>query len=237
MRKPEPSAQTVRNVLQRLHVQVRLLGLLVFAVLLPWQSTTGLLVAAGLIALLLLDTGKSALPALASLRRIRWLLLSLAVLYLGFTPGEALLPSLGDWSPTTLGVKMLLERAAVLVMMLLLALLVLRASGREELAAGMQRLLGPLCRTGLLPKRLPQRFGLLFHEVDQIEARVKETRRDRAPFMQRAAALWTSLEEIPPALENTSGDGAYELPRVPAWQWGVPLVILACGIVGIYTGA
>lgn len=226
-------SKPVSPILASLHIQVRLVCLLVFGALLPWQGTSGLVAGGVALVALLAASGREGMKLLGALRRIRWLLFSLAVLYLGFTPGEPLLPAIGDWSPSRLGLVMLLERSLVLVLMLLAALLVMRSSTRAELLAGMRRILSPLSHLHLVPERFPERFALLFHEIDAIEGQVRKARQDRSPFMVRASHLWQSLERG----EVATMEAAPEPPGVPMWQWIIPILILAGGIAGLPAGA
>lgn len=211
--------------------QVRLASLLAFAAVLPWQPPGGLLLAASGVAILLLLHLDIAAAVLGGVRRIRWLLLSLAILYLVFTPGEPLLPALGALSPSRQGLELLLERGAVLLLMLLAALLVLRLTPRAELAAALERGLAPLGRIGLLPERLPSRFGMLFEALGDVEGFLRSARQADGSLARRAARAWMDIESY--ALDATDtaavADDPLQLPAAPRWQWNVPLSILAVG--------
>lgn len=207
-----------------LHIQVRLVSLLVFAILLPFLPPAGLLVASLVIVVLLLRAGCEGIAIVRGIRRIRWLLLSLAVLYLFFTPGPPLIEALGAFSPSRIGIERFVERGAVLILMLCAALLVVRPTPVAMLGLGMQRLLGPLCRLRILPARFPLRLGMVFSALDTIEPRVRAQRMAEGSFAERATALWCDIEQSAIA-ENDSTIAEPELPPVPAWQWLVPLFI------------
>ena len=218
-----------------LHIQVRLVSLLVFAVFLPLFPSGGLLVASLVIGILLLRAGRDGVAIVRAIRRIRWLLVSLAVLYLFFTPGPPLLPALGPFSPSMVGLELFVERGVVLVLMLCAALLVVRPVPARQLAAGMQRILQPLCRLRLLPARFPIRLGMVFSALDAVEPRVRAQRSATASFAEGATSLWLDIESDALMVDDeTSAEP--ELPPVPGWQWLVPATIflsaLALAMIG-----
>ena len=94
------------------------------------------------------------------LRRLRWFLLSILILGLWFTPGEALIESLGDWSPTREGLLWGAERVAALSILVLAVVLLLAGLPRDKLIRGFYYLLKPLCIFGITPKQVAVRLTL-----------------------------------------------------------------------------
>ncbi len=101
--------------------------------------------------------------------RMRWLWLSLLVLYFWFTPGRLLIPSLGAWSPTLEGVGLGWLRVAVLLVMVVASQLLIQLSGREGLVAGLVWLLAPLRLVGVPVRRLSLRLSLVLDLVPKID--------------------------------------------------------------------
>ena len=83
---------------------VRILCLIIFAACIARAEFPGLVVGSGLLALASVFVGNGACTGLmAMLRRVRWLLISLLVIYGWFTPGPDLLPAFNFLSPSVNG--------------------------------------------------------------------------------------------------------------------------------------
>jgi energy-coupling factor transporter transmembrane protein EcfT len=97
------------------------------------------------------------------LRRSRWLLLMLVLLFGGMTPGTPL-----DYLPgaTLEGLQLAAEHAARLILALAALALVLNALRPVELVAGMRTLLAPLAAMGLPRDKLAVRLALTLEEVE-----------------------------------------------------------------------
>ena len=100
------------------------------------------------------------------LRRTRWIMLSLMVVYACSTPGEALVTRFGAFSPTHEG----LTDGALQLMRLLAALaalaVLLDRLHRQQLVAGLYFLLKPLQWLGISPDRLAVRLALTLHYAE-----------------------------------------------------------------------
>lgn len=98
------------------------------------------------------------------LRRSRWLLLTLFILFAWMTPGTPLY-----WLPgaSIEGVHLAAENAARLVLALVALALVLQALPSIELVAGIRSLLAPLDLLGLPRDRIAVRLALTLEEVEQ----------------------------------------------------------------------
>ena len=131
-----------------------------------------MLVAAGcffLFALLL-----SARKFLQLLRRTRWILLSLLLIYAYATPGQPLLEALGAFSPSREGLgDGVLQLARLLSALASLAILLDRLH-RQQLIAGLYALFAPLRLIGVPRERVAVRLALTLHYAEV--AMLRETR-------------------------------------------------------------
>lgn len=101
--------------------------------------------------------------------RMRWLVLVLVLGYAYNLPGEALLASAGEWSPSREGLMHGASQALrLLIMLAWLDILVLSLAG-ESLLTGLYSLARPLARIGLSPDRLALRLGLTLRAIERLE--------------------------------------------------------------------
>ncbi len=100
------------------------------------------------------------------LRRVRYLLLVLLVLFAWFTPGELMFSGVSG-GPTREGLALAAVHGARLVLVVLLAAILLEGLDASALASGIDFLCRPLSRMGVFPERLIVRFLLVFRYVEQ----------------------------------------------------------------------
>lgn len=105
--------------------------------------------------------------ALSMLRRVRWLLLSLLLIYSFATPGDPAFPALGFLSPSLQGLHGGTLQAWRLALLLSTLALLLHACPRENLLSGIYILLRPLRPLGLDPERVAVRLWLTLHYAEQ----------------------------------------------------------------------
>lgn len=104
------------------------------------------------------------------LRRIRFLLLAIVVLFAGFTPGEALLADWPNLSPSREGVWLAIEHAGrVLAVVLCVAMLMEHLPARR-LVGGLYALLKPFEALGFPAARVAVRMLLVLEHVDARES-------------------------------------------------------------------
>lgn len=225
------------------HPAIRVLLLVVVAAALPAQGlfalTIWLLVSISALHL----SGVAALKRLRmGIWRLRWLLLAIAVAYVGFTPGTPLLPALPGISRE--GLAEGLRRALVLVDVLALVYLLLAHTPVNELLVALRTLATPLRLLGVDPQRVGMRLALTMDAVGTMQERLQASRTlpdsqidsqtdsqsGRPPgsqpqsLWQRAAGLIAEIEA------NADAPQTVTLATLPAprwWQWGlVPLAFL-----------
>ncbi len=216
-----------------MHPTVRVVSFLVLAGFLSAGGSARLGVAALLLAV---AYGSSGAPHLIgfwrALKRLRFLWLSLAVLYLWFTPGEALWTSLGAWSPTLQGVTEGAMRVGVLVLMVAAAQLLLQSTATPQLVAAVHWLSWPLQRLGLDRDRFALRLVLVLETVPRLGAAQAPQPVQPPPagrFSSHVALLGNRLRG---ALAAAAAAPArrIELPAAAApavWQWLYPIAIAA----------
>lgn len=126
----------------------------------PW----GLLIAAGLV--LLATFVWSGRKFLHLLRRTRWIMLSLLLIYAWSTPGQPLWQQLGAFSPTHEGMADgLLQLLRLLAALGGLAILLDRLH-RQQLISGLYTLFVPLRLFGLSRERAAVRLALTLHYAE-----------------------------------------------------------------------
>lgn len=122
------------------------------------------------------------------LRRVRWILASLVLIYAFSTPGEYV--ALGNWlsepwilAPTYEGLSTGAMQFARLCIMLAGLSLLLATSSREDLIVGFYLLLRPLSRMGLSAERFAARLWLTLDYVEQ-----SSLQRDGRNLLERLAS-------------------------------------------------
>ncbi|HEX6928289.1 MAG TPA: hypothetical protein VF267_03495 [Gammaproteobacteria bacterium] len=211
-----------------MHPVIRILCLLVIALLAPWLPPLALALVATLLVAWGLARPHTGRAMLRALRRVRWLILSLLILYLWFTPGDPLLPALAALSPTGTGAGMAMHRIGVLAIMVWAATGFLHGLPPGEIAAALRALLTWPVKTAIA-MRLADRAGLLFEELPRIEQCVRnELRSGDGNIAMRAARLFRSVEEGAAVVSH--GPAAVPvLASVPHRQWLLPVVICLFG--------
>lgn len=161
---------------------------------------------------------------LQGLLRLRWLLLSIWVLYLGFTPGTPL----SDWTPG-LSLEGLLDgsrRVLVLVALITAVYWLLATTPVPQLVAALDQLLWPLRRLGLSTSVFSRRLALTLGGLDAVEARYRQLRAEGHRGLTLAAAWILAVEREPP---QTMPEPV-TLPWPAWWEW-LLVVLLAVGAI------
>ena len=99
------------------------------------------------------------------LRRVRFLLLVLFVLFAFFTPGEALIPAIGNFSPTLEGLLAAGLQGLRLATVVVLVALLLERTSQAALVGGLAFLARPLAVFGFSADRLAIRMLLVLQYV------------------------------------------------------------------------
>ncbi|MDH4284506.1 MAG: hypothetical protein OEV35_04230, partial [Gallionellaceae bacterium] len=130
---------------------------------------------------------------LTLLRRTRWIMASLLLIYAYATPGEAVWTSLAQLSPTIEGVNDGLLQLCRLLFMLAGLSLLLSLLSQQQLISGLYTLCYPLQFIGLSRERLAVRLALTLHYAESA--------------LQNTSASWhDSMEQMlapPPDTKQT----------------------------------
>lgn len=204
-----------------LHPSVRIFSLLALAGAVQFLQWPGLGIAATLLGAALLHFRAALFGNI--LRRARWLLASLFLIYAFTTPGEYLQGLPFEILPTYEGIAAGLQQMARLTLMLAGLALLLATTKREQLMAGAYLLLRPLRWLGLAPERFAARLWLTLHYVEQ------------APLPRRQA-LQHLLENFhtshEPATDSTNGMEKISI-ALPRMGWIDMLALLGLLALGV----
>lgn len=157
----------------KFHPAAQILAWCLLVATLQVLGMSALLIAAGLILLATLAISGHKFTHL--LRRTRWIMLSLLLIYAYSIPGQPLLPQIGVLSPTyegaTDGSLQLLRLLAALGGLAIL----LDRLHRQQLIAGLYALFAPLRLAGLSRERAAVRLALTLHYAEVAMMRGAQT--------------------------------------------------------------
>lgn len=221
-----------------LHPAFRILLLLVLAGMLFRYSLVAMSLVLGVLLLGAAVTDPGALRGVGkALRRIRWLLLSIVVIYLWVAPEPGLagrpwyLPSWGELDTA-------LRRSGVLVVLVTAVELLRRRTEVSRLAAGLVLLLVPLARLGVDTGVFARRLALTLDAVPQTAERVAQAAGERrigrgiAGWGEAAAALVRDIEH---GAASSPRDAALPVLHRPGMRdW---LMLVAGVVVCLSAGA
>jgi energy-coupling factor transporter transmembrane protein EcfT len=160
----------------KFHPAAQILTWCLLVAIMQFLALEILLIAAGfvlLIALLL-----SAHKLMQLLRRTRWIMLSLLLIYAYTTPGQPLLDALGMFSPSREGLSDgVLQLIRLLSALAGLAILLDRLH-RQQLIAGLYILFAPLRLIGVSRERVAVRLALTLHYAEVAMLRETHTWQD-----------------------------------------------------------
>ena len=175
------------------------------------------------------------ISALNMLRRMRWLFLSLFIIYCWFTPGTPLplnLPtSVLAWLPTLQGCAEAGIRIAALVTIVLAAHLLLHVTSREQLLGAIYWWLKPLSYVGIAHERLAIRMALVLETVPKVQPMIQQALSDQcaadtpAPIFARTGQVAAALYQNVLIHAEQQTCHTIEIPAVtspPVWQWLFP---------------
>ena len=103
------------------------------------------------------------------LKRMKWLFLSIFIVYLWFTPGDRLFQSDYVISPTIQGIEIGFIRVASLVVIVFAVNLLIRTIVKDDLIAAILWLLKPLKTFGLPHEKLAIRMALTLDMVGEVQ--------------------------------------------------------------------
>jgi len=108
------------------------------------------------------------------LKRMRWLFLSILIVYLWFTPGEPIIPIPSDYVPTVEGLKTGLLRVFSLVLIIFAVNYFISSIARNRLVEAIVWLLYPLNWLGIDSRQLALRIALTLELIPRVQQIVLE---------------------------------------------------------------
>jgi energy-coupling factor transport system permease protein len=216
---------------------IRLVVLLVFVA--GMTRAQPLILAAGLVALSMLHllTGLPGVPVLLLLlKRLRWLLLAILIVYGWWTPGDYLVPALGGLSPTITGLEAGLLRLAALLLIAASVNLLLQLTGRDQLLPALIQLVTPFSPRGAR-ERFAVRVILSLEAVMLVQPVVATTVQRTNLAFGNPAAIGHTARRIYQAVLDGAGQaeaGRIEIATLdlpPCRQWLLP--VLLAGLIWV----
>lgn len=160
----------------KFHPAALIISWCILVVVLQKLTLTSLLMNASLILLTALTLSKHKLFQL--IRRTRWVMFSLLIIYSYTTPGQPLFEALGMLSPSRDGLMDgVLQLTRLLSALAALAILLDRLD-RPQLIAGLYTLFAPMQWLGLSRERLAVRLALTLHYAEVAMLRQTDTWQD-----------------------------------------------------------
>lgn len=160
-----------------MHPVIRIVSFVVLTAFLAQGDVANILVAAAVLMFLYLKLDSHAWPtAWRLLRRMRWLFLSIAVIYLWLTPGVPLIPgipSFAEWLPTVEGLWQGVLRTMSLALMVTAASLLLSVTSRDEVLSALHWMMAPLGWLKFPHERFAVRAALSLEAVTQVQSHVR----------------------------------------------------------------
>lgn len=217
-----------------MHPSIRILCCVLFITLVSHATWLQLGLYSIVLSALHLSVGSHTLiSSFIMIKRLRWLLLSIIMLSLWFTPGEALLNEYEKWSPTKEGLEFGLLRIAILVEIVLAVNIMLLTTSTERLIAALQWLLHPLIWTGITSDKLALRIAMTLEAV-------KHPFIDMSELVKRSQgkSVWHRITYVVShAYINTLSEGGEEKqqsisivsighPAIAQWLWLPALVVV-----------
>lgn len=224
-----PSFQKLPDI----HPLIRVVSLLLFIAAIslarPMLLMTGFMLLAGIYLL-------SGFPAmdrlLIMLKRLRWLMLAIVLVYGWWTPGTALFPVAGALSPTVEGLQLGFIRMLVLVIIVAAVHLLLQRTERTQLLAALMQLFTPLC--SLQDRsRIAVRIVLSMEAVGQIQPLLLTALSGSSLANKRLTGLGTIAADVyqtvldKAACANCEPIHVVEAAQPACWQWLIPLLLAA----------
>lgn len=192
-----------------------------------------LLLSAGLALLLILFVlAGSPAPAtlLLMIKRLRWLFFAILLVYGWWTPGTAVWPAAGPWSPTYAGLYHGTIRVLVLLTIVTAVHLLLQSTPRRQLLPAIMQLIRPFT-TMAVRERLAVRMLLVIETVPRVQTLTAKVLGSQPASSGSLARLSNTSQRLYKHVLDDAAQahtGVIEISqptRPPAWQWFIPLAM------------
>lgn len=182
-------------------------------------------VLAGVFAVLLGATlfpaGRPGKKMLQTIWRLKWLWLSLLILYGWLTPAAGVSSASGGLMPSGAGLLQGGERIASLILLLWIAHLIWRTTARETLIAGLYQFLYPLSWFRLDRDQLTMRLYLTFAQIETLRDELANLPVQGRPDQRLVSACEHVMQGSAPTLRYVK---MQILPAPALWMWLIPLL-------------
>lgn len=214
-----------------MHASIKIISFLVFGAAVSTGSGQVLLAGLLIVTPLYFFSEKSVLHgAMQMTKRLKWLFVSILVVYLFFTPGQLLLPDI-LWGPTIDGLFQGLLRIAALVLLVAAVNLLIQTTEQGEFLSAILWCLRPLSLLGISHERLAVRISLTLDGVSQARSDLSQsasTSRDIKGESKLALISGMASRLFESALKNAESTPLREIAlpdetRPPVFQWLIPV--------------
>jgi len=172
------------------------------------------------------------------LKRLRWLLLAIFLVYGWWTPGISLWPAAGALSPTIEGLYLGMLRVLALIAIIAAVHLLLQSTPREELLPAIMQLIRPLT-TRHQRERIAVRTLLSIEAVGEVQSLASDvlrehpvTARNLSNLARASQLLYKSVLDRAEHAGNALIE-VQELAAPPWWQWLIPLAMSAVTVIAV----
>ena len=186
--------------------------------------------AALLLLLYVLAGNPSPATFLLMVKRLRWLLLAILLVYGWWTPGDNLWPGIAALSPTIDGLFLGLLRIMALLAIVTAVHLLLQSTSREQLLPAIMQLIRPLT-TQRMRERIAVRTLLSIEAVTQVQSIASDVLREHPVTTRKFTNIARSSRLLyknvldRAALAGDTLIEVNELASPPWWQWIIPLAM------------
>lgn len=227
----------------KIHAVILIVCFLVLVAVLAFPSLPTLLLAALLLTLLYSfdgmkcpQGGDNLRSALAMLKRMRWFLLSILIVYSWFTPGDPIIQwtVLTAWLPTHEGLLGGMQRVFALAMVIASVSLLLHSLSRAELLGAIWLLARPLQIIGVKPETIALRMTLVIDAMSEVQTLMSHhlpEKRKVPRKLDMVGKLSAGLLNAVIARAQQAAQREVVLPQVgwpPLLQWSLPLLLWGC---------
>lgn len=221
-----------------MHAVVKIISFLIVAVFCAGGQTLHLITLAALIGILYFAYGRQYLKTLwIAVKRMRWFLSSIIVLYFWFTPGQplplAVPPKLQFLLPTGSGINEALTHVGALIIIVATAHLLIKSTARHELLSAIYFLVSPLSIIKFPSERFALRMSLVMDIVGDMRAVTEgavQANTTGKPLSRLSSAITTSVEQ---ALNNAKRAPCVTFviphdnsPALKEWMYPVILIMV-----------
>lgn len=186
--------------------------------------------AALLLLLYVLAGNPSPATLILMVKRLRWLLLAILLVYGWWTPGDSLWPGIAALSPTIDGLFLGLLRIMALLAIVTAVHLLLQSTSREQLLPAIMQLIRPLT-TQRMRERIAVRTLLSIEAVTQVQSIASDVLREHPVTTRKFTNIARSSRLLyknvldRAALAGDTLIEVNELASPPWWQWIIPLAL------------